>query len=118
MRYRYAVLAAALFVGAASSPAWAQAPEPKEESAEQLPAGPGRDEAFGMCSACHAYKLVAAQAMSRERWEETMKLMVDKHGMPKLKQAQTDLILDYLAKTHPPRKATGTGGFQIPFAPN
>ena len=118
MRTRDVFLAAALMLGAATLPAEAQAPESKEESAEQLPAGPGRDETFGMCSACHAYKLVAAQAMSRERWEETIKLMVDKHGMPKLQKAQTDLMLDYLAKTHPPKKATGTGGFQIPFSPN
>jgi mono/diheme cytochrome c family protein len=119
MAYRDWISSAALLIGAATLPATAQQPgaAPAEESAEQLPAGPGRDEAFGMCSACHAYRLVAAQSMSRERWDDTMTLMTEKHGMPKLESEDRKLILEYLAKTHPPKKATGTGGFQIPFAP-
>lgn len=117
MAYRNLAFVAAMLLAVATVPAAAQAPEPREESAEQLPAGPGREEAFGMCSACHAYKLVAAQSMSRERWDDTMTLMTDKHGMPKLEGEDRKLILDYLAKTHPPKKATGTGGFQIPFSP-
>ena len=88
-----------------------------DESAEQLAAGPGREEAFNACSACHAYRLVAAQSMSRERWDETMNLMTERHGMPKLEVGERKIILDYLAKTHPPKKATGSGGFQIPFVP-
>jgi hypothetical protein len=88
-----------------------------EENPEQLPAGPGRDEAFYTCSACHAYRLVAAQSMSRDRWDETMTLMTEKHGMQKIEGEERRLILDYLAKSHPPKRATGTGGFEIPFAP-
>lgn len=116
-------LAAALVFGAAAiaQPAAAQAPTdasaPKEESAESLPAGPGREAAFGMCGACHAYRLVASQALSRERWDDTMTVMTQKHGMPDLKGEQRETILNYLAKTHPPKAPTGAGGFKIPFAP-
>jgi len=114
MGRRNILLAAALLVGAACVPAAARA---AEENPEQLPAGPGREDAFYTCSACHAYRLVAAQGMSRERWDDTMTLMSEKHGMQKIEGEDRKLILDYLAKTHPPRKAVGTGGFQIPFAP-
>ena len=117
MAYRKAFLAAALVLGAAATPAVAQSPAPARESPEQLPAGPGRDDAFYTCSACHAYRLVSAQAMSRERWDETITLMTAKHGMQKLAGEERKAILDYLAATHPPKKAKGAGGFEIPFAP-
>jgi hypothetical protein len=38
---------------------------PSEESPEQFPAGPGREETFYACIACHNFKLIAAQGMSR-----------------------------------------------------
>lgn len=112
------VLALAAAPAAAQAPQSAQAPQafaPKEETPEQYPPGPGRDEAVGMCGACHAYRLVAAQGMGRERWDETMTLMTEKHGMPKLEGERRKTILDYLAAAHPAKKPTGAGGFQIPF---
>ncbi len=82
---------------------------------EDLPAGPGRDETFGLCSACHAYRLVANQGLSRERWDDTLDWMSQRHAMPKLEGEERALILDYLVKAHPPR-AAGPGGFRNPFA--
>ncbi|MER2251306.1 hypothetical protein ABS772_15420 [Methylorubrum podarium] len=117
MPIRSLIAAAALLLGAVSTPVSAQPTAPREESAESLPAAPGRDEAFGTCSACHAYRLVAAQGLSRERWDETITLMSEKHGMAKLDDDERRVVLDYLAKAHPPKKTTGTGGFQVPFAP-
>ncbi len=48
-----------------AAPVLAQAPAfaPRDEQVEDLPEGPGREETFGMCSACHAYRLVANQVL-------------------------------------------------------
>ncbi|WP_232627748.1 hypothetical protein [Methylobacterium sp. Leaf118] len=115
MSIRTLLAATMLLLGAAAIPT--QHAAAREESAEAFPAGPGRDETFGTCSACHAYRLVAAQGLSRDRWDETMTLMTEKHGMPKLEGDERRVILDYLATAHPPKRAVGTGGFQVPFAP-
>ncbi len=38
---------------------------PTDENPEEFPAGAGRDETFYACTACHNFKLVAAQGMTR-----------------------------------------------------
>jgi hypothetical protein len=86
---------------------------PQPEDPESFPDGPGRDDAFYACGACHAFKLVASQGFSRERWDETIGLMTERHGMPKLEGKDRELILNYLAKTYPPK--TQPRGFQNPF---
>ena len=87
------------------------------QQVEDLPAGPGREEAFGLCTACHGYRLVSNQGMTRDRWDETMTWMTERHGMPDVHGADRDLILDYLATHHPPKAPTRAGGFRNPFAP-
>jgi hypothetical protein len=87
--------------------------EPKVEEPEEFPDNPGRDESFYGCTACHAFKLVASQGFTRERWNETIDNMTTVHGMPKLEGADREKILDYLAKSFPPR--TQPRGFQNPF---
>ena len=37
---------------------------------------------FYYCTACHSFKIVAAQGMSRDRWDESLTWMVDRHNMP------------------------------------
>jgi hypothetical protein len=91
---------------------------PRDESVEDLPAGPGREETFYMCVACHAYRVVSNQGLTRERWDETLTLMTERHKMVDVQGADRDLILDYLAQHHPPKPATQQGGFRNPFAPN
>jgi hypothetical protein len=86
---------------------------PQPEDPESFPDGPGRDDAFYACGACHAFKLVASQGFSRERWDETINLMTERHGMPKLEGKDRELILNYLAKTYPPKMQPR--GFQNPF---
>lgn len=93
----------------------AQAPSgytPGEETPEEFPEGPGRDETFYACIACHNFKLVAAQGMSRQRWDETLDFMTARHNMPVIEGAERELILDYLAKTFPERARRG---WQNPF---
>jgi hypothetical protein len=87
---------------------------PGEESPEEFPAGAGREETFYACVACHNFKLVAAQGMSRERWDETLRFMTVRHNMPPIEGNDRRLILDYLAATFPER-APSRRGWQNPF---
>ena len=41
----------------AQSPAFT----PRDERMEDLPTGPGREETFGLCTACHGFRLVSNQ---------------------------------------------------------
>jgi hypothetical protein len=86
---------------------------PQAEDPEGYPDGPGRDDAFYACAGCHAFKLVANQGLTRERWNETVDLMTERHGMPKLDGKDREIIVDYLAKTFPPKSQPR--GFQNPF---
>ena len=95
--------------------AGAQSPQftPGEEAPENFPAGAGRDETFHSCTACHNFKLVAAQGMTRRQWEESIALMMTKHGMHALDDKDRTIVLDYLEATFPPRAPSG--GWQNPF---
>jgi hypothetical protein len=110
------VLAATVFVAGTTSP---QTPQfsPRDENPEDYPAGPGRDEAFYACTACHGFKLVAQQGMTRRQWEESLQWMTDKHNMSPLPAKERQFVLDYLEATFPPRQPAGRGGWQNPFAP-
>jgi len=103
----------ALVCGAA--PAIAQAPAftPSDENPEDFPAGPGRDDTFYACTACHGFKLVAQQGQTRRQWDETLDWMTQKHNMPKPDEKLRNTMLDYLEATYPPRNKPG--GWQNPF---
>jgi hypothetical protein len=93
-----------------------QAKEADEETPEQYPAGPHRDDTFYFCTACHGFKIVAAQGMSRPRWDESLDWMVKRHNMPPLEGEVRDNILNYLSTAFPER-ARAPGGWKNPFAP-
>jgi mono/diheme cytochrome c family protein len=103
----------------AGTTAGAQAPAftPQDERLEDLPAGAGREETFGYCTACHGFKLVSNQGLTRDRWDETLTWMTTRHNMPDIQGADRDLILDYLARHYPPKAPARGGGFRNPFAP-
>jgi mono/diheme cytochrome c family protein len=112
-----ALMVTASFASAQTPQATAPAFTPKDEQIEDLPEGQGRDETFGLCTACHGYRLVSNQGMTRDKWDETMTWMTERHGMPDIQGADRDLILDYLAAHHPPKAPGRAGGFRNPFAP-
>ena len=87
---------------------------PRDESPEDYPVGPGRDETFYACTACHGFKLIAAQGLTRRHWDELVNLMRRSHNMPPLEGNDRKIVLDYLETTFPPR-AAGPGGWQNPF---
>jgi hypothetical protein len=110
------VLAAALLLPGATV---AQPPQfvPRDENPEDFPAGPGRDDTFYACTACHGFRLIAQQGMSRRQWEESIALMVTRHNMPPLPEKELKVVLDYLEATYPPRAPATGRGWQNPFAP-
>jgi len=109
----------ALAVTLCSGGAFAQAPQfaPRDENPEDFPAGSGRDDTFYACTACHNFKLVAQQGMTRRQWEDSLQWMTDRHGMSPLPAKDQKVVLDYLEATFPPRAPAGRGGWQNPFAP-
>ena len=114
------ILAGALALGfAALAGARAQTPayDPRQEKIEELPPRHGREETFGVCTACHGFKLVSSQGMSRAQWDDTLTWMTARHRMPEVQGANRDLSLDYLAQHYPPRAPSRAGGFRNPFAP-
>ena len=90
---------------------------PRDENPEDYPVGPGRDDTFYACTACHGFKLVAQQGMTRRQWEDSLQWMTDRHGMSPLPPKDLKIVLDYLETTFPPRAPAGRGGWQNPFAP-
>ena len=116
MRGAAAFLAVALATGVAAAQSIMFAP--REERAEEYPNHPGRDEAFGFCSACHGFRIVASQGMTREQWDSALAWMSQKHNMPPLDPADREVILGYLAQAFPPRTAPGgRAGWRNPFQP-
>ena len=86
------------------------------ESPQDFPAGPGRDETFYACTACHGFKLVAQQGMTRAQWEDSINLMIRRHNMPPLDDKDRETVLNYLETAYPPRAPAGRGGWVNPFA--
>ena len=87
---------------------------PREEEPEEFPDAPGREDTFYFCTACHNFKLVAQQGMSRQRWDGILDLMTERHGMPELQGKERDVILDYLEQAFP-ESTDREGGWQNPF---
>ncbi len=75
---------------------------PTDESPEELPAGAGREETFYTCTACHGFKIVAQQGMTRAQWDDSLSWMTQKHGMNPLTGEDRRIVLDYLERTYPP----------------
>jgi hypothetical protein len=113
MRFAFAAIAGLLWM----APALAQTNfTPRSESPEDFPAGAGRDETFYACTACHNFKLVAAQGLSRAGWEDSLNLMVRRHNMPALDEKDRAVVLGYLEATYPARTPARRGGWQNPFS--
>jgi mono/diheme cytochrome c family protein len=100
-----------------AAPAVAQtAFTPRDESPEEFAAGAGRDETFYACTACHNFKLVAAQGLSRAGWDDSINLMIRRHSMPPLDGKDREVVLNYLEAAYPPRAPAVGRGWQNPFS--
>jgi hypothetical protein len=106
-------VAALLALPLADAVAQGKRVRPAEEQPEHYPDGPNRETTFYFCTPCHSFRIVAAQGMSRERWDESLTWMVDRHKMPDVQGEDRSKILDYLAAAFPERKEPG--GWKNPF---
>jgi hypothetical protein len=82
----------------------------QQEEETVLAEGEGRSEVFGYCTACHNTALIRRSAFTRERWDELMDWMTEKHGMNPLEGEFRDRIVDYLAQHYGPRARGPRGG--------
>jgi len=73
-------------------------PAVAQDDYEALPDGEGKDLVYGICSACHSFKLVAQQGMTRKKWDKTLDWMYEQQGMPRLEPEIESQVLDYLAQ--------------------
>jgi mono/diheme cytochrome c family protein len=89
---------------------------PREERPDEFVAGKGRDETFYACTACHGFRLVAQQGLTRAQWDDSINLMVRRHNMPPLDDKDRETVLSYLEAAYPPRAPAGRGGWVNPFA--
>ena len=72
---------------------------PGTEEAEEyggLAKGPGREEVFYACQACHSLTIVKQQGLDRDSWDESLVQMVEEREMEPLDPEDRKLILDYL----------------------
>ena len=83
---------------------------PRSEEETVLAEAPGRAETFGYCTACHNTALIRRSAFTRERWDELMDWMAEKHGMNPLEGEMRETIVDYLAGQYGPRQRGPRGG--------
>lgn len=66
--------------------------------------GEGAEETYIYCAACHSERLVAQQGLTRKRWDELFKWMVEEQGMHPIDEPERTLILDYLVQNYGPAR--------------
>lgn len=79
-------------------------PPPHNDTVEDLPDGKGREVTFYACTACHGVALIKAQGLTRDLWDSSIDLMIEKHRMPPPKPEERAEVLNYLAEQFPPRR--------------
>ena len=113
---RPAAPAAVAMPAAPAAPAVAPPPVLAEaETPDALPDGPGRDDTFYRCTACHSTALIRRSGFTRAQWDDLMDWMVQRQNMPPLEPDMRRIIVDYLAEAFPPRRTSPRGG-RNPFA--
>jgi len=104
---RALLLSLSVLGGAAFAQSSADAPGGEDPSV--FPAGPGQEEVFYACTACHSTAIIRRSGFARSQWDGLMDWMVEKQGMNPLEPAERTLIVDYLAQHYGPRPAPARG---------
>ena len=73
------------------------------------PSTSSREEVFARCTACHSTAIIRRSGLQPAAWDELMDWMTEKHGMPPREGADRALVVDYLARSFPPRRAPRGG---------
>lgn len=66
---------------------------------DNLPVGPGAEDTYYTCIACHSTAIIRQQSLTDERWDYLWTWMVEEQGMYEPDEETKELILTYL-KTH------------------
>jgi hypothetical protein len=111
MRWVPYLAAALLSVAVLAPSAFAQTHDVRPDEIEDLPEGKGRDETFYGCTACHGLAIVTRQGLTRQGWEDMLKLMYTRHNMAELPQEDEAAILAYLTEKFPPRRRAPANPF-------
>lgn len=61
-----------------------------------LPDGPGAEDTFYQCVACHSTEIIKQQRVTDHRWDELWTWMVEKQGMAEPDEETKKVILTYL----------------------
>lgn len=64
--------------------------------------GQAKQVLMDVCTACHDLDLVSDQHLSKDEWQQVVTSMVAKGA--NLADKDTPILVDYLAKTYPPKK--------------
>ena len=98
---RFGVIACMGLLGAAyaasSAPALAE-----EDEFGGSPRAPGVEITYYTCSACHSFKLVAQQGLTKARWKDVLVWMVKEQEMEPLPPSDLTVVLGYLSKYYGP----------------
>ena len=92
MKSKWLVLVLCMWI----TPAAAQEPVPKIDSASGLAIGPGWEVVRAQCTVCHSSKLVTQNRATRKGWLDTVRWMQASQKLWHL-GANEPVILDYLA---------------------
>lgn len=80
-------------------------PDPVEEVAEApaadldlegLPEGPGAEDTYYQCVACHSTDIIKQQRLTDARWDYLWDWMIKDQGMAETDEETRELILSYL----------------------
>lgn len=83
---------------------------------QSLKPGKGREQVQINCIPCHSTAIITATHATRERWDELITTMQQKHGLWPLVPTIRAQLLDYLAATQPPSDPGLEAGKQTPWA--
>jgi hypothetical protein len=89
---------------------------PNVSAIQPLKPGKGRELVMANCMPCHSTAIIAATHATRERWDELITTMQQRHGLWPLLPAIRNQILDYLAATQPPSDPALDAAKQTPWA--
>lgn len=86
----------AALAGSAALAALLAMPAMGQDDFGGLPEGPGREEVFYNCGACHSLRTVTNQRLQRWRWDQLLTWMVEEQGMAEPDPETRAAILEYL----------------------
>lgn len=76
-----------------------ETPVERDPDFANLPVGPGIEEVYYSCTACHSAQTFAQQRLTDARWDYLWDWMIEEQGMPDYGPESREVILEYLT-TH------------------